>query len=63
MGPRPSSLCPLTFLELAPIGWQLFVLACSANDQAACSASIATFATRLLAQALSFREHPLSEVR
>jgi hypothetical protein len=40
-------------LVLAPIGWQLFVLDYSAIDQAASSASINTFATRLLARPLS----------
>jgi hypothetical protein len=40
-------------LELAPIGWQLFVLDHCANEQAASSSSIATFATRLLARPLS----------
>src|SRR5215204_6355876 len=43
----------LSHLELAPIGWQLFGLGNFLNDQAAVSLAVDTFATRLLAQALS----------
>jgi hypothetical protein len=38
-------------LEAAPIGWQLFVLGNSPNEQAAVSLAVDTFDTRLLAQA------------
>src|SRR5215204_5260307 len=46
----------LSHLELAPIGWQLFGLGNFLNDQAAVSLAVDTFATRLLAQALSLLE-------
>src|SRR3954453_17632953 len=40
-------------LEAAPIGWQLFVRSSSLRDQSASLTTFETFATRLLAQALS----------
>jgi hypothetical protein len=39
-------------LEVAPIGWQLFTLGNSLNDQAAVSLAVDTFVTRLLARPL-----------
>ncbi len=42
-------------LELARIGWQLFILADFLNDQIGCSALIDTYATRLSAQPLIHR--------
>src|SRR3954453_13341001 len=41
-------------LEAAPIGWQLFVRSSSLHDQSASLTTFETFATRLLAQALSY---------
>jgi hypothetical protein len=40
-------------LEAAPIGWQLFVLESGKSDSIAFLLLLATYATRLLAQALS----------
>ena len=40
------------FLEAAPIGWQLFVLESGKSDSIAFLLLLATYATRLLAQAL-----------
>src|SRR5918994_7192362 len=47
-------------LELAPIGWHLFALDRSPNDQAASLPPIVAFATRLLVRPLSLllREAP-----
>ncbi|MDX6380270.1 MAG: hypothetical protein QOI57_1294 [Rubrobacteraceae bacterium] len=45
-------------LELAPIGWKLFILGNSPPDQVAASLAVDKFDTRLLAQALS-RFRPL----
>ena len=43
-----------TALEAAPIGWQLFVLESGKSDSIAFLLLLATYATRLLAQALSW---------
>ncbi len=40
-------------LELAPIGWQLFVLEGSPSDQTASYSAVGTFSTHLLAQPLN----------
>jgi hypothetical protein len=53
-------------LEAAPIGWQLFVLESGKSDSIAFLLLLATYATRLLAQALSIAirpSHPLIRVR
>ncbi len=42
-------------LEAAPIGWQLFALGSSQSDCTALTSLLDTYATRLLAQALSLR--------
>jgi hypothetical protein len=41
--------CIGAYLELAPIGWKLFVLDHCANDHATFSCLVDAFATRLLA--------------
>jgi hypothetical protein len=45
----------IVLLELAPIGWQLFILGNSPNEQSAVSLAFDAFATRLLARPLSLR--------
>src|SRR5215208_2050978 len=47
-------------LEAAPIGWQLFVLESGKSDSIAFLLLLATYATRLLAQALSHYRHTIS---
>jgi hypothetical protein len=47
-------------IEAAPIGWQLFVLESGKSDSIAFLLLLATYATRLLAQALSLRFNPAS---
>jgi len=49
-----------TKLEAAPIGWQLFALGSSQGDCTAFTLFLDTYATRLLALALSLRFNPLS---
>jgi hypothetical protein len=43
----------LLVLELPPIGWQLFILGSSQSDSTAFPSFLDTYATRLLAEALS----------
>src|SRR5215216_4350452 len=57
----PPQLPPL---EAAPIGWQLFVLESGKSDSIVFLLLLATYATRLLAQALSERlESPRGRFR
>ena len=48
-----SSRSCTPYLEAAPIGWQLFILGSSQRDSTALPSFLDTYATRLLAQALS----------
>jgi hypothetical protein len=50
-----GNVCLIQYLELPPIGWQLFILGSSESDSTAFSSFLVTYATRLLAEALSLR--------